>query len=165
MWVPSDSEYPVIPVRWIYIDIDIDIFALSSDHSVKTQEWEMSRSLQPISALPILSLAYMVWNSGSSQPSQLPPACSCGTSALLRSQKCPTPLGKVSEMEMFPKLCRDSCGMALRSRRNQFIVLLLESKFLGGCQTSRSRKWQCLPWLQPAYSLFPLGLVCLWDST
>lgn len=44
-----------------------------------------------ISALPTLR------SSGSSQPSQPPPACSWGTSALSRSQKCHCVLGKVSE--------------------------------------------------------------------
>lgn len=57
----------------------------------------MGKDQEPpaISALPILSLAYMVWKSGSSQPSQL------GTSALLRNKKCHCLLGNVSEMERF----------------------------------------------------------------
>lgn len=105
-----------------------------------------------ISALPSLSLALVVWKSGSSQ---------LGASAPLRSQKCLCLLGKASGRKRFPSwsVCTDSCGGALRSGRSWFIVLLLESKFLGGCQTPGSCKWQCLPWLQPAHSLFPLGLV------
>lgn len=64
-------------------------------------------------------------------------------------------LGWEMHLEMEFSTAQKQLWDGWRSERNQFIVFLLESRFLGICQTSRSCEWQCLAQLPNLFYLLP----------